>query len=121
MPSNYVTPGKVSTYTSWGPSYEMYIKPLISAPGGYILSTWPVNLGSYSSISGTSMAAPYIAGVVGLIKQIRGKALSPAVISSLLSTTASPIHWNDGSATEYPSLAPAIQQGGPQPTLTIIF
>jgi subtilisin family serine protease len=113
-PTNYVTPGKMSTYSSWGPTYEMFLKPIISAPGGYILSTWPQDLANppYNSISGTSMAAPYIAGVVGLLKQVRGKSTSPQVLETLLATTASPISWNDGTVANYSYLAPVVQQGG---------
>lgn len=36
------------------------MKPEISAPGGYILSTWPVSQGSWAVYSGTSMATPYV-------------------------------------------------------------
>jgi hypothetical protein len=100
--------GSMSTFSSWSPTNEMYIKPEVSAPGGKILSTYLD--GGYAIFSGTSMAAPYVAGVVILIKQVRGT-ISPAEISHLLSTTAKPLYFNDGEGTAG-FLAPVIQQGG---------
>ena len=43
----------------------------INAPGTDIYSTWPVELGSYKTISGTSMATPYVAGVAALFKSVK--------------------------------------------------
>jgi subtilisin family serine protease len=108
---NNVTGGFMSTYSTWGPTFEGYIKPEVSAPGGNILSTYPLADGGYASISGTSMATPFIAGCIALMIQARGK-MSPKDISALLSSTAKPVAFNDGSATQYPLLAPPIQQGG---------
>jgi subtilisin family serine protease len=39
----------------------------IGAPGQEIISTVPVGFGSYETMSGSSMAAPFVAGVAGLI------------------------------------------------------
>jgi hypothetical protein len=47
--------GLVSSFTSYGPSFDMYFKPAVAAPGGNILSTYPVPLGAYAVLSGTSM------------------------------------------------------------------
>lgn len=41
----------------------------IAAPGVNIYSTWPGS--EYQSLSGTSMATPYVAGLIGLMKSIQ--------------------------------------------------
>ncbi|KAH8674310.1 peptidase S8/S53 domain-containing protein [Xylariales sp. PMI_506] len=106
---NDLTGGYVSTYSSWGPTFEADVKPQVGSPGGNILSTWPVDLGSYAVISGTSMACPLVAGIYALIAEVRGT-FDPATIENLLASTASPALLNDGTAT-YPALAPVAQQG----------
>jgi serine protease len=63
----------------------------VSAPGQGILSTW--NAGtttpgaeSYTSMNGTSMAAPHVAGVVALMQAV--KVSTPAQVESILKSTA---------------------------------
>ncbi|UNI19341.1 hypothetical protein JDV02_005530 [Purpureocillium takamizusanense] len=108
--ANNVTGGALSTYTSWGPTWEMDLKPQFGTPGGSILSTWPTKNGGYAVLSGTSMACPLAAGIVALIGQVRGT-FDPATIEQLLSGNANPQFINDGSMF-YPILAPTAQQGG---------
>jgi hypothetical protein len=110
---NNVTGGTMSRFSSWSPTNELHIKPEVSAPGGNILSTYPINLGSYAVLSGTSMATPYIAGVLALYMSAKGPQtkMDYQTLRQILATTATPLVFNNGSHT-YPYLAPVVQQGG---------
>ena len=57
--------GKMSSFTSWGPTPNLDFKPEITAPGGNIFST--LNDDNYGLMSGTSMAAPHVAGGTALV------------------------------------------------------
>ena len=86
---------RVSSFSSRGLAQlnsEVYYKPDILAPGENIISagtstsvfeSCAVNGGCFLSMSGTSMATPYIVGVVGLLKS-KFKNLTPLEIKSIL-------------------------------------
>src|SRR5262249_57081166 len=56
------TGGLISSFSSFGVSPDLTIKPDIGAPGGNIRSTFPLELGGYATLSGTSMSSPHTAG-----------------------------------------------------------
>lgn len=56
----------MSDFSSWGPLPSLELKPKITAHGGEIYSAFR---NGYSSISGTSMASPNMAGAVTLVRQ----------------------------------------------------
>ncbi|RKL10753.1 hypothetical protein BFJ70_g16498 [Fusarium oxysporum] len=107
---NNVTGGGISTFSSWGPTWELDVKPQFGSPGGSILSTFPLKQGGYAVLWGTSMACPLAAAVIALIAEVRGT-LDPSLIENLLSSTSNPQLFNDGTGfSDY--LAPVPQQGG---------
>lgn len=50
--------GTISSFSSYGLSPDLQLKPDIAAPGGLIYSTYPLENGGYATISGTSMSSP---------------------------------------------------------------
>ena len=79
--------GARSSFSNYGSLID------VSAPGSDIAST--INTGSttpssegYSLMSGTSMAAPHVAGVVALMQAAAGGGLTPAQVEQTLKSTA---------------------------------
>lgn len=106
---NNVTAGALSTFTSWGPNWEMDMKPQYGAIGGNVLSTVPRNQGSYGIKSGTSMSCPQAAGMLALLRQVRGR-MDLQSINNLFASTSKPQLFNDGTKF-YDKLASVAQQG----------
>ncbi|KAK8092548.1 hypothetical protein PG999_014747 [Apiospora kogelbergensis] len=104
---NAKTGGYVSFKSTWGPTWELNLKPTLGTVGSNILSTFPVRAGGYGVLSGTSMAAPLGAAIYALVAQARGTH-DPSVLQRALMSTAQPNRW-----LEQPSagLASVAQQG----------
>ncbi|GBB92394.1 hypothetical protein RclHR1_00200027 [Rhizophagus clarus] len=97
-----VTP---SVFSGWGLSDEFDIKPDICAPGGLILSIFPINISPYQVLSGTSMSAPYMSGIAALYIETFGKQNSFEQVRTALMNYATPR--NDRNKL----LSPVLHQG----------
>jgi len=76
-------------FSSSGPApYSLSFKPDVTAPGDGVASSVPG--GGYAAFSGTSMAAPHVAGAAAVLGQ-RHPDWTPAQIKSALATTGAPV------------------------------
>lgn len=69
-----------SYFSNWGKCLDIF------APGSSITSAWHTSNNATNTISGTSMAAPHVAGVAALYLQINPKASVAHVTGAILNT-----------------------------------
>lgn len=94
------TGGLISSFSSYGLSPDLALKPDIGAPGGNIYSTYPLESGAFASISGTSMASPHVAGSVALLLQAKPDT-APAQVRDILQNSADPKNWSGNPGSGY--------------------
>jgi subtilisin family serine protease len=82
--------GRIASFSSSGPTpVTLRLKPDVTAPGVGIFSSVPARAGTWDSFSGTSMAAPHVAGAAALLGQ-RHPTWTVAQTKSALASTARP-------------------------------
>lgn len=104
----YGTGGLISSFSSFGLAPDLSFKPQLGAPGGSIISSYPIELGSTTTLSGTSMATPHVAGAAALVLQaiptaalgrtsaVVGNSSLPQInMLTRLMNTAKPKSWSD--------------------------
>ena len=99
-PSNDDT---LAASTSRGPGLDNSFKPDVAAPGTGIQSVLVGSGEGAGGASGTSMAAPHVAGVAALLKQKWPK-LSPAAIKAMIQNSTTPAYRDGvaGASDPYP-------------------
>ena len=105
MPSAYPAdyPGVISVMATdqndTRATFSNYGRPgVVAAPGVNIISTYP--LGLYAIGSGTSFAAPWVAGEAALIKDVNEK-MTPAQVLDLIQKTSDDVSAaNKGAKTD---------------------
>jgi serine protease AprX len=103
------TPGGGGSFTLDGKTWTWEDRPTVTAPGVLVVSTRalspigvlgtpddilggvaPQHLPYYTTLSGTSMAAPHVAGIVALLLDAN-PALTPLQVKEILQATATPL------------------------------
>jgi len=91
--------GEISSFSSWGPTEGLTLKPEITGIGGNVFSAHMMD--QFAVMSGTSMASPTVAASAALLRQyLRENELVaeedlPYVVNCLLMSTATPIYDED--------------------------
>lgn len=104
---NYTGAGSVlmSSFSNYGPTDDGRIKPDISAKGVGVYSCNGPNDDTYESLSGTSMAAPAITGLIVLLQQhynnLNSSFMKAATVRGLLCHTADEAGGSTGPDYEY--------------------
>jgi len=89
--------GRLSEFSSRGIFEELLYHPVLTAPGESITAASPAALNAgapYTVVSGTSFAAPHVAGVAALLLQ-ENPTLTPTDIKRILQRSALPILGRD--------------------------
>ncbi|KAG5928721.1 hypothetical protein E4U42_000085 [Claviceps africana] len=100
-------------FTSWGPTNELLLKPDIGAPGCNVISTYLDH--GFQTDSGSSMAAPYIAGIAALYisehggRELHGSNFATDLANRIIAS-GQDVAWSTGEIS-FNESAPVFQVG----------
>jgi subtilisin family serine protease len=108
--------GQYAAHSAWGPTDNLdtinpngypTIKPQVVAPGVGIRSSYMRSDDDYVSMSGTSMSAPHVSGLVALMWQVAPWLQGDyAATETILQNSANPIPYATGNGDEGPGNVP---------------
>lgn len=99
----------IAGFSAIGPTpLSLRLKPDVAAPGMDILSSVPRRHGLWASLSGTSMAAPYVAGLAALLLE-QHPGWTPSQVKSALMQTAAPFAVPPRAGAGFADLAAAAE------------
>ncbi len=105
--------GKRAVFSNYGSKVD------VSAPGVDIYSTYPQNKGSYKKLSGTSMAAPHIVGLVSLLRA-QNPTITASQAKTLLKKYPQGVQSDGGKDIAQAVLVPALLQEIYTPVVSVI-
>jgi hypothetical protein len=104
---NYVDSSSVvmSQFSNYGPTDDGRIKPDIAAQGVAVFSTNSTANTAYTTLQGTSMSSPCIAGLIALLQQhyfnLKNEYMKSSLVRGLICNTASEAGANPGPDYEF--------------------
>lgn len=87
--------GRMTYFSSIGPTFDLNGSPHLSAPGQNIFGPIPAAMGNWTVMSGTSFSAPLAAGAAALWISAKGRQTTSSFLRNALQSTAMPVAYTN--------------------------